>query len=116
MDAAPLPGMRLSKKPQRILVVDDNVDAADTLAEALRAYGHEVKTAYTAEAALQLFTQDSLDLAVLDIGLPDLSGHELADLMRKTGHNPEARYVALSGFGQEVDKELSAAAGFAAHL
>lgn len=56
------------------------------------------------------------DVAALDIGLPDLSGHELADLMRKTGRNPDARYVALNGFGQEVDKERSAAAGFAAHL
>ena len=115
-DALPLPGMRHSGKPWRILVVDDNVDAADTLSEGLGACGHEVKTAHTAEAALQIFIQEPLDLAVLDIGLPGISGHELARLMRETGHNLEARFVALSGFGQEGDKERSAAAGFAAHL
>lgn len=115
-DALPLPGMRHSGKPWRILVVDDNVDAADTLSEGLGACGHEVKTAHTAEAALQIFIQEPLDLAVLDIGLPGISGHELARLMRETGHNLEARFVALSGFGQEGDKERSAAAGFATHL
>lgn len=115
-DALPLPGMRHSGRPWRILVVDDNVDAADTLSEGLGACGHEVKTAHTAEAALQIFIREPLDLAVLDIGLPGISGHELADLMRETGHNPDARFVALSGFGQDGDKERSAAAGFAAHL
>lgn len=115
-DALPLPGMRDSGKSWRILVVDDNIDAADTLSEGLGACGHAVKTAYTAEAALQIFTRQPLDLAVLDIGLPGISGHELARLMRETGHNPDVRFVALSGFGQEGDKERSAAAGFAAHL
>lgn len=109
--SAPGPG-----KLQNILVVDDNIDAADTLAEALRAYGHAVNTAYTAEAALESFTQQYLDLAVLDIGMPECSGYELADLMRKSGSNPNVRYVALTGFGQDIDKARSAAAGFAAHL
>ena len=53
LHAAPLPGVRLSGKPQRILVVDDNVDAAGTLAKGLSAHGHEVKTVYAAQAALQ---------------------------------------------------------------
>ena len=109
--AAPLAG-----RHQQILVVDDNEDAADMLAEALRLYGHAVTIAYTSEAALQLFVSQEFDLAILDIGLPEISGHELAVIMRETGHNVAMRYVALTGFGQEVDKERSAAAGFTAHL
>jgi signal transduction histidine kinase/CheY-like chemotaxis protein len=107
----------LSSRPhQHILVVDDNVDAADTLADALRTYGHEVTVAYTASAALQIGANQLLDLAILDIGLPDMTGHELARLMRETGRNTNTRYAALTGFGQEADKDRSAAAGFAAHL
>lgn len=100
----------------KVLVVDDNEDAAEMLAEALRMYGHEAVVAYTPEAALQLFTEHDLDLAILDIGLPGMSGHELAGLMRDVGSNPDIRYVALSGFGQDTDKERSAAAGFSFHL
>jgi CheY-like chemotaxis protein len=108
---APRPGDSRS-----ILVVDDNIDAADTLAEMLRMYGHRVAVAYTPEAGLQTFTKHKLDLAILDIGLPGMNGYELADLMRTSGCNSEVRYVALSGFGQELDKERSASAGFTAHL
>ena len=113
---APPPSADPSGAPQFILVVDDNVDAADTLADLLRMHGHEVTVAYTAEQALQLFAHQHVDCAVLDIGLPGITGHELAQLMRASGSNPQVRYVALSGFGQDVDKERSAAAGFAAHL
>jgi PAS domain S-box-containing protein len=101
---------------RHILLVDDNSDAADTLAEVLRSHGHAVMVAYTPEEGLCIFARQRVDLAVLDIGLPGISGHELADAMRKTGCNAGVRYVALSGFGQELDKERSAAAGFAAHL
>jgi signal transduction histidine kinase/CheY-like chemotaxis protein len=101
---------------RKVLVVDDNTDAADTLAEMLGLFGHSVIVAYTPDTALQVFTEHQVELAVLDIGLQGMSGYELADLMRASGRNPQARYVALSGFGQELDKERSAAAGFAAHL
>lgn len=114
--AKPIASAPGSGKPQSILVVDDNIDAAETLADALRAYGHVVNTAYTAEAALESFTQQHLDLAVLDIGMPERSGYELAELMRESGRNPDVRFVALTGFGQDLDKERSAAAGFAVHL
>jgi PAS domain S-box-containing protein len=105
-----------SARRQHVLVVDDNVDAADTLAEVLRMQGHTVTVAYTPEAALQAFTESPVDLAVLDIGLPGKNGYELADLMRASGVNAGVRYVALTGFGQALDKERSAAAGFSAHL
>lgn len=99
-----------------VIVVDDNADAADTLADMLRAYGHRVTVAYTPEAALEAFVNAAIDLAVLDIGLPGITGYELADLMRESGHNREVRFVALTGFGQQFDKDRSTAAGFAAHL
>lgn len=99
-----------------ILVVDDNMDAADTLAEILMAVGHRVSVAYTPDNALQVFRNHPVDIAILDIGLPGMTGHELAKLMRDSGLNPHVRYIALSGFGQEVDKERSANAGFEQHL
>jgi signal transduction histidine kinase len=101
---------------RRVLVVDDNVDAADTLAEMLRPYGHQVAVAYSPEEALQTFMENRIDLAILDIGLPGKNGYELADMMRASGCNAGVRYVALSGFGQRIDQERSAAAGFEAHL
>ena len=99
-----------------IIVVDDNIDAADTLADMLRAAGHRVTVAYTPETALQAFSATNIDLAILDIGLPGISGYEFADLMRESGCNTEVRYVALTGFGQPPDKERSASSNFAAHL
>lgn len=101
---------------RNIIVVDDNIDAADTLADVLRADGHRVTVAYTPETALQAFSATNIDLAILDIGLPGISGYELADLMRESGCNTEVRYVALTGFGQLLDKERSSSANFAAHL
>lgn len=101
---------------QSILVVDDNTDAADTLADMLRADGHRVTVAYTPETALLAFSATKIDLAILDIGLPGISGYELADLMRESGCNTDVRYVALTGFGQQFDKERSASSNFAAHL
>jgi CheY-like chemotaxis protein len=107
---------RTSERVQNILVVDDNADAADVLAEILRASGHRVHVAHTPEDGLALFQNNLIDLAILDIGLPNITGHELAELMRETGVNPRVRFVALSGFGQETDKERSAAAGFEVHF
>ena len=105
-----------STNRRSIIVVDDNIDAADTLADMLRADGHRVTVAYTPETALQAFSATTIDLAILDIGLPGISGYELADLMRESGCNTEVRYVALTGFGQLLDKERSSSANFAAHL
>ena len=113
---APGPNAPVLRDSRRVLVVDDNVDAADTLAEMLRMYGHQVAVAYSPEAALQAFMEERIDLAILDIGLPGKNGYELADMMRASGCNAGVRFVALSGFGQALDKERSAAAGFEAHL
>lgn len=109
-------GPGLSACSRNILVVDDNVDAADTLSNMLRTYGHSVTVAYTPETALEAFSKMPVDFALLDIGLPGVSGYELADLMRKTRCNTAVRYVAVTGYGQQIDRERSASEKFVAHL
>ncbi|HEY8049112.1 MAG TPA: response regulator, partial [Ramlibacter sp.] len=98
----------------RVLVVDDNEDAADTCATLLQMTGYDVRVAYTPDAALQMFGLFQPDVAILDIGLPGMSGYELARQMRKRGY--EGKLAALTGYGQATDMAASKAAGFDAHL
>ena len=97
----------------RILVVEDHVDTAFVLARLLAASGHEVKTAGTVAAALKLAAAEPFDLLVSDIGLPDNSGYELMDAVRRR-HGMKG--IALSGYGMEGDMQRSRAAGFVDHL
>jgi CheY-like chemotaxis protein len=101
-------------RKRRILVVDDNVDAADSLATLLEIEGHDVKAAYTAEAALAEVELFGPDLVLLDIGLPRISGYEVVQRI-KAAH-PLLRVVALSGYGSPEDKQRVVAARFDAHL
>ncbi len=98
-----------------VIVVDDNRDAADTLRALLEGEGHRVQAAYTAQQALDAMRRQAFDVAILDLGLPDMNGHALASAVRQEGL-PVRTLVALSGYGQSRDKQLSAAAGFAHHL
>lgn len=98
-----------------ILVVDDNADAADTVVALLQSLGHRVQCAYTAAQALTLMGQAPFDTAILDIGLPDMSGYALAATVRESAF-PVGRLIALSGYGQPEDRAASLAAGFAHHL
>ncbi len=101
--------------PQRVLVVDDNRDAADTLADLLGALGYETQVAYDARAALALAAGHPFDSAVLDIGLPEMDGYELARRLReKFSH--DLRLIAVTGYGQEEERQRSRRAGFDAHL
>ena len=100
----------------RILVVDDNTDNADSLTELLALSGHEVHKAYSGESALHVAAQFHPDVAILDIGLPDIDGHEVARRMRADGATAHAKLIALSGWGQPSDRALSSAAGFDEHL
>jgi PAS domain S-box-containing protein len=100
----------------RILVVDDNTDAADVLADVLRAAGHEVAVAYDGPHALGLARTFQPNAALLDIGLPVLDGYELAERLRELLAGRALRLVAVTGYGQETDKDRSRAAGFDAHL
>lgn len=99
-----------------ILIVDDNIDAADMLADLLRLQGHAVSTEYSSAAALTAAAQCAYDLYVLDIGLPDLDGYELVRQLRTMPENAQAVFVALTGYGQAHDKVLSKSAGFDHHL
>ncbi len=99
----------------RVLVVDDNVDAADMLADVLRRVGFEVAVAHDAPAALTLAAKFLPSIALLDIGLPVMDGYELARHLRELLAHPP-RLVALSGYGHDADLARSRAAGFDVHL
>jgi signal transduction histidine kinase/ActR/RegA family two-component response regulator len=107
---------RTAETVQRILVVDDNCDAAMMLADALTAQGHVARVALNGVDALQIAAQFRPDVALLDVGLPVMDGYELA---RRLGDDPELRglkMIAVTGYGQEQDRRRSAVAGFSAHL
>jgi signal transduction histidine kinase/CheY-like chemotaxis protein len=98
---------------RRILVVDDNEDATEMLRDALGIAGHVVAAAGTAAEALALTEDFQPEVGVLDIGLPDMDGYELAGRLRQS--NPAIRLIALTGYGQEADLEAARNAGFDAH-
>jgi CheY-like chemotaxis protein len=100
----------------RVLIVDDNVDAADSLAAILQARGHDVKVVYDPVAALRLAEDFAPEFALLDIGLPVMDGYELAIQLRQTPGASGSRFVALTGYGQQGDREKSFAAGFDHHM
>jgi CheY-like chemotaxis protein len=99
---------------RRVLVVDDNRDAADSLAVLLELEGHEVARAYSAEAGIQKATEFDPDIVLLDIGLPGIDGYEAARRLIAAGSR--ARLIAVSGYGEATDKQRAIAAGFYAHL
>ena len=100
----------------RVLVVDDNEDAADMLALALSRRGFDVRVAHEGGEALRIASEFPPEIAVLDIGLPRMDGYELAGRMREELHDAPLKLVALTGYGQPSDRERSAKAGFSAHL
>lgn len=100
---------------RRILIVDDNEDAAVSLAVLLRALGHETHTALDGETALASVATLRPDIVLLDIGLPDLDGYEVAQRLREGGAQ-ELRLIALTGYGQEEDLRRAREAGFDQHL
>jgi PAS domain S-box-containing protein len=101
---------------RRILVVDDNADVADTHTMLLQQSGHEVETVYGGEAAVLAFTRFRPDLVLLDIGLPDISGHEVCRRIRSLAGGGAATIIAVTGWGQARDRERSMSAGFDRHL
>jgi PAS domain S-box-containing protein len=111
---APQPAPAAGRR--RVMLVDDNIDGAETLARLLVAHGHEVRVFHEPIAALAAVAAFRPDLAVLDIGLPVLDGYELARRMRTLLDGHPCRLVALTGYGQEADKARSEQAGFERHL
>lgn len=99
----------------RVLVVDDNVDAATVIGDLIREQGHEVRIAHDGLAALTAAREQCPEVVFLDIGLPGLDGYEVARRLRANGPCP-MRLVAVTGYGQEADRRIAAEAGFTEHL
>ncbi len=101
---------------RRILVVDDNRDATDSMATLLRLGGHDVRTAYDGQTALALAGIEAPDVVICDISMPGMGGYELAHRLREDLGLGDSLLIALSGFAQDEDRQRSQAAGFNAHL
>jgi len=100
----------------RVLVVDDNADSADSIAAILETSGHEVEVAYSAQKALEMAVAHQPDIVLLDIGLPDMDGYEVAKHLRQTPELKEMRLIAVTGYGQLSDRQRSQEAGFDEHV
>ena len=100
----------------RLLVVDDNQDAADSLAMLLRLQGHEVRVAYSGMAALEMTKTYTPDVVFLDIGMPGMDGYEVARRLRQQPGLEKVVLAALTGWGQQEDRRRTAEAGFDHHL
>jgi PAS domain S-box-containing protein len=108
---------RAEKRPSRcILIADDNIDAADSLAELLRLDGHDVHVAYDGEEALATFSRVQPEAALLDVGMPRLSGLEVVRAIRNKPSGQRATLIAVTGWGQERDRHIALAAGFDHHM
>lgn len=101
---------------RRILIADDNRDSAETLAALLRMEGHEVTSVHDGPVALSVFSEMKPDVVLLDIGMPGLTGYEVARRLRQMPSGASVRLIAITGWGQDVDKERAYAAGFDLHL
>ncbi|MES2570599.1 MAG: ATP-binding protein [Verrucomicrobiota bacterium] len=122
--AAPCPDNSTSRpeaavthsKRRRIIVVDDNVDTAQALMRLLKRAGHDLHVAYDGYSALEKARAYRPEVVLLDIGLPEMDGYEVAARMREEPQCANALIIALSGYGQEEDRRRSKAAGFDYHL
>ena len=115
--SAPHRAVRHNDRALRVLVVDDNIDAADSLAQLLTHWGHKVEVAGDGPSALRIASGLDPELVLLDIGLPGMDGYQVATALRASDPRAaHARVVAVSGYGQASDRERSREAGFDAHL
>ena len=103
-------------RPIRLLIVDDNRDAADSLALLLGLEGHEVRVAYAGRPAIEVAHEFKPEIAILDLGLPDLSGYDVARLLRQDPALARIELIALTGWGQEEHRRRALEAGFDHHI
>jgi CheY-like chemotaxis protein len=101
--------------PCRVLVVDDSVDSAETIAELLRIWGHEVSTAHDGPQALAVAREKKPEVILLDIGLPEMDGYEVARQLRAESLGGRL-LIALTGYSGDSDRELVKQAGFDRHM
>jgi PAS domain S-box-containing protein len=107
---------RAQGAPWRVLVADDNRDAADSLALVLECAGHHVWRTYSGQEALAAALRERPEVLILDIGMPDMSGYEVAERVRAESWGKHAALVAVTGWGQERDRQRARVAGFDQHL
>ena len=105
----------MTRAPQRILVIDDNVDITTSLRLLLQALGHDVRVAQDGPRALVIARDYQPELVFLDLGLPRMDGYEVSRQLRTLPNGPAMKIIALTGWGDAQARELSAAAGFDQH-
>jgi len=105
-----------STRKRRLLVVDDNRDAAESMSMLLQMWGHEVAFVYDGPSALEAAEQWRPEAVILDIGLPGMDGYEVAERMRALPHAKGAVLIAITGYGQDDDRLRSRRAGIEHHL
>lgn len=104
------------KRPLRVLVVDDNVDTVLSFSMLLKASGHDVRTAFDGPTAVHTAIEYEPDVVLLDVGLPDLNGYEVASRLRLEPRLGRTVLVAMTGYSQEADRQKALQAGFHHHL
>jgi CheY-like chemotaxis protein len=102
--------------PRLVLIIEDNEDAAETLAQVLAIEGHRTRIAHDGTSGIALALELKPDVVLCDLGLPDLDGYEVARTLRSNGGLPRTRLVALSGYALPEDRQRARSAGFDAHV
>lgn len=106
----------LPRRPLRILLADDNVDLTVSLSAVLSSHGHEVEVVHDGEAAVRAARARVPDVALLDIGMPGLDGHQVARALRADAGTQDIHLIAITGWGRDADREAARLAGFDQHL
>lgn len=109
-------GFEAETEPRRVLIVDDVRDTADSLAELLSLFGHDVRAVYDGEAAFRMLHEFRPEIVILDIGLPGVNGYEVARRIRSDPTLDGVKIVAMTGYGQDEDRRRAREAGFDRHL
>jgi two-component system OmpR family response regulator len=105
-----------STQPRRVLLVDDSVDAAEAMSMLLETLGHEVRVVHDGPSALAIVDDFAPEVVILDIGLPGMSGFDVARELRMRAATKTALLIALTGYGADSDKQEARDAGFDHHL
>ncbi|MEI9948792.1 MAG: response regulator [Pseudomonadota bacterium] len=112
----PASGSRDTTSKRRILIVDDDADSADLLVQMLEMRGHLARSVNTASQAVATAAEFQPEVAILDVGLPDMSGYELASLLRRSEGSTRCKLIAVTGYSGEAVRARSKVAGFDLHL